>query len=51
LLNEAELLAELQPVSKPELVKRTGFRTQQQMTSYTLPGHLHRVDVVHDLNE
>ena len=51
MFNEAELLAELQPVSKPELVKRTGSRTQQQQTSHTLPGHLHRVDVVHDLNE
>lgn len=51
LFNEAELLAELNPVSQSDPVQNTGSRTRQRKTSHALPAHLPRVDVFHDLDD
>ena len=52
LFNEAELLADLNPVESPELeVEIKSHRRKKNKSSHALPDHLPRVEVVHDLDD
>jgi len=53
LFNEAELLAELNPVETPDPaeIEIKGHQRKKHKSSHALPAHLPRVDVVHDLDE
>ena len=51
LFNEAELLAELNPMEKPDPIEIKAHRRQTHKSSHALPAHLPRVEVVHDLDE